>query len=133
MAVFAHYSGGKRYTSIGLESAPATMADYRARVREVYGTLHGVRFETLAPGKGGEYGREWRPDLRRIGLAVAIARFGNDWHGGGASRGYRLMCVAMRFLRRRGIDNPLDRQSGTVESIARPLYLTLENDYAGRV
>lgn len=33
---------------------------------------------------------------------VALVHFANDWHNGGGSRGYRLLCLALRACKRRG-------------------------------
>lgn len=38
-----------------------------------------------------------------VDTLVALVHFGNDWHSGGGSREYRLMCRAARALARRGV------------------------------
>lgn len=42
--VYWHMVNGRRYTSLALETAPESLAAYKALVRKVYGSLVGVKF-----------------------------------------------------------------------------------------
>jgi hypothetical protein len=71
-----------------------------------------------------------------VQLLVLIHLF-NGWHSGGGSRGYRLLCLALRAWDRRshpgqhGI-HPLDIRLRSVEG-ALPLYRKLELAWAGKL
>ena len=41
-------------------------------------------------------------------LTLALCWFGNDWHSGQTSRGYKILCQALRRAKRQGCDKPLD-------------------------
>mgnify|MGYP001605284705 FL=1 len=43
----------------------------------------------------------------RLLRAHTIACFAADWHSGAGSRGYRLLCCALRWLRRHRVPYPL--------------------------
>ena len=61
---------------------------------------------------------------------LAIAHFAALFHSGQSSRGYRLLSMASRSLRRRGIDRPLDTpMSVKVEKI----FLSLIDTYSQKV
>ena len=57
----------------------------------------------------------------------ALAWFAHDWHGGGASRGYRLLCKALRACHRHGMPYPLN---GRLTPRQQTIYDHLEHIYA---
>jgi hypothetical protein len=49
-------------------------------------------------------------NTKRYDTIHAIAQVATSRHSGMSSRGYRLACRAIRWLKRHGLDRPIDRQ-----------------------
>ena len=65
-------------------------------------------------------------------LTLALCWFGNDWHSGQCSRGYKLLCMAMRRAKRQGCNRPLDISIGENLDAAR-LYDYLVAAYSHKI
>jgi hypothetical protein len=69
----------------------------------------------------------------RIMNLIAIAHYCNDYHSGQSSRGYKILCRAMKILRDEyGINRPIDFNINVMPAILRK-YRQLEDNYIGDI
>ncbi len=71
--------------------------------------------------------------LARIDIVIAIANVAMDYHSGLNSRGYRLYCRCLRWLRREGYDHLPTRLAKDGRTRVGRMYAELSAKYGDRL
>ncbi len=66
----------------------------------------------------------------KVSRLFALAHFANDYHSGMGSRGYRLLCRALRRLKAYGFSRPID---WALDDSELEMYGRLAASYANRI
>ena len=70
------------------------------------------------------------PQKGRLILIHALCHFCNDYHSGQWSRGYRILCRSLDWLKTHGLDRPIDIP---LRPIGQRIYQQLVNKYQGNI